>query len=90
MLLLNLLMFLFKFKENVLRDNMAEHNKKGTVNNYTGMSVKKKEYYYDREETDKDLQKDFGDMLFDLKTFNKKLQKELHKEKPAKLEIDKE
>lgn len=68
---------------------MAEEKEKGKVNNYNGITVKQRDYYYDRETTDAGLQKAFGDMLAGLKDVNIKLKKELKNEKPAKLEIDK-
>jgi hypothetical protein len=67
---------------------MAEKNNKGKIGDYNSIPVKQKEYYYDREETDKDIQKEFGDMLSDLKGMNKKFKKEAEKEVTPKLNID--
>ena len=52
--------------------------------------VKQKPYYYDRDTTDADVQKDFSDMLADLKKINLKLKDELNKEKEVKLDIKKD
>jgi len=60
---------------------------KGKVNDYNKISVKQKEYYYDRDETDKGIQKDFGDMMADLKATSMKFKDELNRGKPAKLEL---
>lgn len=67
---------------------MAE-DKKGVVNDYNKQTVKQKDYYYDREETDSSAQKAFGDMLADLKQTNLKLKKELEGEKKVNINIDK-
>ncbi len=49
-----------------------------------------KPYYYDRETTDSELQKEFGQLMSNLKSLNKNLQKELAKPgKAADLEIKK-
>jgi hypothetical protein len=60
---------------------------KGKINDYNKTTVKQKEYYYDREETDKNIQKDFGDMMADLKATSLKFKKELKRGKPAKLDL---
>src|SRR6056297_2796904 len=67
---------------------MAKDKKKGKMNDYNQIPVKQKEYYYDREETDKDIQKDFGDMLSGLKDMNKDLKKRAEKGEKPKLDID--
>ena len=52
--------------------------------------IKQKPYYYDRDATDADAQKDFSDMLADLKKINLKLRNELNREKEVKLDIKKD
>lgn len=61
---------------------------KGKIGKYNEIPVKQRDYYYDRHETDKDIQKKFGDMLADLKDMNKKMKKETEKEQTPKLKID--
>lgn len=63
----------------------------GTVNMYNKgkIVVKKKPYYYDRDVTDADIQKDFSDMMAGLKKVNMKLKDELNLENPVKLDIKK-
>jgi hypothetical protein len=69
---------------------MAEN--KGKFSEYNKMPVKQREYYYDvtdsgepgkpsGEGTDKEIKKDFGDMMFDLKQVNIKVKEKLNKEK---------
>lgn len=62
---------------------------KGSVNDYNKITVKQKDYYYDRETTDLPAQKAFGDMLADLKKVNLKLKKEIEDEKKVKIDIEK-
>lgn len=61
---------------------------KGKLANYNKIPVKQRDYYYDRETTDKELQKDFGDMLADLKDMNKKMKREADRKETPKLNID--
>lgn len=65
-----------------------EEKGSGKLKNYNEIPVKQREYYYDRDVTDKDLQKDFGDMLSDLKGMNDKMKKEADREETPKLNID--
>ena len=67
---------------------MADSN--GKVNDFNKISVKQREYYYDREETDKDIQKDFGDMMSGIKATAAKFKKEASVGQPAKLDITKD
>lgn len=64
--------------------------KKGTVSSYNQQDVQTRDYYYDRETTDSNIQKSFGDMFKDLEKFNKKLTKELEKGEKAEFKLTKD
>lgn len=66
---------------------MPDKKAKGKWNNYTEIPVNMRDYYYDRHETDKPLQNDFGDMLADLRGLNDKLKGELKKGEKIKIDI---
>lgn len=61
---------------------------KGKISSYNDIPVKQREYYYDREETDKVIQKDFGDILANLRDMNQKVKKEAEEGETPKLNID--
>lgn len=68
---------------------MEDKEKKGGKwSDYNKIPVNQREYYYDRDDMDDESQ-EFGNMIGDLKKFNKKLQKEVENEKPAKINIEK-
>jgi hypothetical protein len=72
-------------KEEKSKETKQKKEKNGVVNDYNKIGAKVLPHYYDREQTDAGVQKDFGDMFADLKQVNLKLKKELQTEKPAKL-----
>ncbi len=65
-------------------------NEKGTVSSYNKQDVSTREYYYDRETTDKKQQDEFADNLKKLDKFNAKLIKELEKGEKADFKLSKE
>ena len=67
---------------------MADKNKKGTVSSYNEIPVTVRDYYYDRNETDKTLRKHIGDMFVNLEIANYKLKKELDKEKKTEVKLE--
>jgi hypothetical protein len=67
--------------------NDKKEELKGTVSQYNKQPVTLKKHYYSVSDESKE-QKDFDDTLFNIKSFNNQLKKELSKENTAKLEIE--
>lgn len=63
---------------------------KGTVSTYNKQDVSTREYYYDRDVTDKKQQDEFSKSFKDLDTLNKKLIKELEKGEKADFKLTKD
>jgi hypothetical protein len=67
---------------------MAEDNK-GVTAQYNTIPVTQRDYYYDYEETDKDVKSKYADSMFNLKKQNDELKKELESEKNTKWKEEK-
>lgn len=69
---------------------MAEDKKggKGKWNEYTDSPVNMRDYYYDRDENDKDARNTFNDKFATLNQFNDKLKGELKKAKKNTLDLN--
>lgn len=65
-------------------------SKKGTVSTYNKQDVSTREYYYNRDTTDKKQQDEFAKSFKDLDELNKKLVKELEKGEKADFKLTKE
>ena len=64
-----------------MANDNKDDKKKGVVNNYNQIPTTVRDYYYDKDETDKKLRKDIGDDFAKLVIANNKLKKEIDKSK---------